>query len=156
MVTRRKPRSTRSARPPARRTEKLQRWLDLLAALLVRQTPAPFETLAADVPAYREARASGGRRARPGAVASASSVSSVSSASVKRMFERDKDELRAFGVPIESVVSDDGATSLYRLRHADFYLPYLSLVSTAGSSQHTSQDHRSVWLSRAGAHRFRA
>ena len=37
MVTRRKPRSTRSAPPPTRRTEKLQRWLDLLAGLLVRQ-----------------------------------------------------------------------------------------------------------------------
>ena len=49
-----------------------------------------------------------------------------------RMFERDKDELRAFGVPIESVTMDDGETHGYRLAAADFYLPYLAFATDTG------------------------
>jgi proteasome accessory factor B len=45
-----------------------------------------------------------------------------------RMFERDKDELRAFGIPIETVTNDQGETLGYRLSSKDFYLPYLALV----------------------------
>ena len=47
---------------------------------------------------------------------------------VRRMFERDKDELKAFGIPIETVrftinyghEQQDG----YRLARKDFHLPY--------------------------------
>jgi len=47
------------------------------------------------------------------------------------MFERDKDELRALGVQIETVpipdVEHDEPATGYRLRPSDFYLPYLEL-----------------------------
>ena len=88
---------------------KLQRWTDLLAALLRYHFPVPFETLRREVPAYARTRAS--------------------TASLMRKFERDKDELRAFGVPIETLVDADGNLSQYRLASKAFYLPYLHLVN---------------------------
>jgi len=89
------------------KSPKLQRWLDLLAALLRRHYPATLEELIPDVPAY----------AAPGQKAE----------SRRRTFERDKDELRGFGVPIETVPGPDGEVKGYQLRVRDFYLPYLTL-----------------------------
>ncbi|HEY9478671.1 MAG TPA: WYL domain-containing protein [Gemmatimonadaceae bacterium] len=94
--------------------EKVQRWMDLLAALLVHRLPTTFEELAKDVPAYADGK--------------------KSKATLMRMFERDKDELRAFGVPIETVKQDDGEPGAYRLRPRDFYLPYLQAVAPGGST----------------------
>jgi len=98
--------------PPDRRLttseQKLQRWVDLLAALLIRHRHAPFDELAKDVPAYDLAN---GQRE-----------------SVLRTFERDKDELRRFGVPIDTVKDADGNTLGYRLERKAFYLPYLMLA----------------------------
>jgi proteasome accessory factor B len=92
---------------------KLQRWIDLLAELLRRSTPATFEDLAREVPAY--------------------DTRGKQKASVLRMFERDKDELRAFGIPIETVELEEGESYGYRLRREDFYMPYLLLASSAGT-----------------------
>lgn len=91
-------------------TSKLQRWLDLLAALLARNAPAPFVDLARDVPGYLGAQPD----------------------SVKRMFERDKRELRELGVPIVSVGDDGDEDTAYQLRRKDFYLPYLAIMSERG------------------------
>jgi proteasome accessory factor B len=88
--------------------------MDLLAALLVHGFPVTFEDLARDVPAYLDGR--------------------KSKATLMRMFERDKDELRAFGVPIETVAADDGEPGAYRLRTRDFYLPYLQAVAPTGKT----------------------
>jgi predicted DNA-binding transcriptional regulator YafY len=90
------------------KSPKIQRWIDLLAALLSRRLPATFEELIRDVPAY----AAGGQ----------------SPETRRRMFERDKDELRANGIPIETVdPPDEGDAQGYQLRTRDFYLPYLAL-----------------------------
>ncbi len=87
---------------------KIQRWIDLLAALLARRYPATFDELIRDVPAYAAGNQSHETR--------------------RRMFERDKDELRAFGIPIETIdPPDDGDAQGYQLRLRDFYLPYLAL-----------------------------
>lgn len=51
------------------------------------------------------------------------------------MFERDKDELRAFGIPIASVISADGDTHGYKLPPTDFYLPYLTLLAEQGGAK---------------------
>jgi predicted DNA-binding transcriptional regulator YafY len=107
--------------PPPDRTltgseQKLQRWVDLLAALLVRQRYATFDDLAKDVPGYDLAR---GQRD-----------------SVMRTFERDKDELRRFGVPIETVPDPDGEPLGYRLQRKAFYLPYLLASANEPKSPH--------------------
>ncbi|HEX5579986.1 MAG TPA: WYL domain-containing protein, partial [Gemmatimonadaceae bacterium] len=91
-----------------RATPKIQRWVDLLAALLRRHFAVTFDELAREVPAYADPAK--GDEAR------------------MRMFERDKDELRDFGIPIVSEASSDGSTHGYRLDKRDFYLPYLSLM----------------------------
>lgn len=98
---------------------KLQRWTDLLAALLRRKFPASFDEFRDEVAGYSR---------RAGEETEASDAPPPNAASVMRMFERDKDELRALGVPLESVKDDDGVPSLYRLASRQFYLPFLQLV----------------------------
>jgi proteasome accessory factor B len=91
---------------------KIQRWIDLLAALLRHHYPVTFEQLIPEVPAYAAEQKEESRR---------------------RTFERDKDELRRFGVPIETVPAADGELQAYRLRIRDFYLPYITLRSQGGA-----------------------
>lgn len=104
---------------------KLQRWIDLLAALLGHRMPVTFAELAKEVPGYLD----------DGSVAAGNP-----SASLKRMFERDKAELLALGVPIESIGEEGSEESAYRVRTKDFYLPYLGIVSARGIEKPTSVD----------------
>ncbi|HVZ76576.1 MAG TPA: WYL domain-containing protein [Gemmatimonadaceae bacterium] len=94
--------------PPASKA-KVQRLVDLLAALLTRR-PLTFAEIAEQVPAYR----------------------GDNKASVKRMFERDKRELRLFGVPISTMGAEGSEDASYRVDARDFYLPYLSVVTPRG------------------------
>ncbi|MBA3672138.1 MAG: WYL domain-containing protein [Gemmatimonadaceae bacterium] len=96
---------------------KLQRWIDLLAALLGHRMPVTFKELAKDVPAY---------------LSDGSVDQGNPSPTLKRMFERDKLELLEFGVPIVSIGEDGSDESAYALRTKDFYLPYLGVVSARG------------------------
>jgi proteasome accessory factor B len=97
--------------PSAKRPAKVQRWVDLITALLRRGSPVSFETLSHEVPAYSNPRQAHDAR--------------------MRMFERDKDELRLMGVPIDTAPDEDGNPTLYLLKSRTFYLPYVS-VSSAG------------------------
>ncbi len=90
--------------------DKLTRWLDLLAALLRRHNGAIFADLRRDVPGYI--------------------AGNIDEQSIMRTFERDKDELRQFGVAIETLKDNDGGDSRYRLRSDAFYLPYLALCES--------------------------
>lgn len=94
---------------------KLQRWIDLLAALLSHRYGATFAELKTLVPAYGEAK---------------------DSATLARMFERDKDELRALGLPIRVRDGDteNGETQRYYMKASEMYLPYLALASRAAGS----------------------
>lgn len=93
---------------------KLQRWIDLVAYLAKRSFPVEKADIWKNVPAY--ARGLDG--------------TAQEKAAVRRTFERDKDELRSMGVPIESVARKtvfgvDEAT--YRLAPG-FRLPVLRLI----------------------------
>lgn len=103
-----------------RASTKLQRWTDLLAALLRRRYPATFEELAPDIPAYSD--------------------SAKKHDALMRMFERDKDELRSFGIAIDTVQFDDGEAVGYKLDRKGFYLPYLSLASGSGKTKPRKPD----------------
>lgn len=94
-----------------RETPKLQRWIDILAALLRHHYGLTLEELVREVPAYAGASAGD---------------------ALARKFERDKKELRSFGVPIETVADPQGESPRYRLRKQDFYLPYLSVAGPDG------------------------
>lgn len=96
---------------------KTQRLLDLIAFLAGRRHPASIEQVMSGVPAYAERWVDGTDRAR---------------ASVRRTFERDKDELRGLGIPIEPEPlpgqnSKEPAQG-YRLARHDLYLPYIRLL----------------------------
>jgi predicted DNA-binding transcriptional regulator YafY len=94
----------------------VQRWIDLIAALLSHRYPRSFLELARDVPAY----------------AGAARADAKQLASIKRTFERDKKELRALGVPLLTQGDDGEEESRYRLATTDFYLPYLSVTTPRG------------------------
>ena len=108
---------------------KIQRWIDLLATLLARRLPATFTELARDVPDYLH---------------DGSVLAGQPSPTLKRMFERDKLELREQGVPIESIGEEGSDNLAYALRHKDFYLPYLGVVSARG----LAQPEKEVWRRR--------
>ncbi|MGH7617897.1 MAG: helix-turn-helix transcriptional regulator [Gemmatimonadaceae bacterium] len=95
---------------------KLQRWIDLLAALLRARYGVTLDELQGEVPAY-------GRDA--------------SRETIERMFERDKDELRALGIPIRVLDEDaeEGEVKRYTVRAREMYLPYLALVSSAPATK---------------------
>jgi predicted DNA-binding transcriptional regulator YafY len=104
---------------------KAQRWVDIIAALLASHFPLTFEQLARDVPAY---------------LADGSVKAGQPSANLKRMFERDKKELRAFGVPIDTKGAEGDQDAAYQLRSADFYLPYLSVITPRGPTRPRASD----------------
>ena len=98
-------------------SNKLHRWLDLLAALLARRAPATFVELAREVPGYHIDDSTADRK---------------STDTLKRMFERDKLELRELGIPIISIGDEGEIETAYQLKRADFYLPYLAIMSDRG------------------------
>jgi proteasome accessory factor BC len=106
---------------------KLQRHLDLIAYLVGRHLPVAIDDIMDGVPSYAEQWASGDATAR---------------ATTRRMFERDKDELRRAGIPLQTIqYSSEYAqaqTEGYLITRRDFYLPYLNLV-TDGSLPEASR-----------------
>ncbi|MEK9736999.1 MAG: WYL domain-containing protein, partial [Candidatus Nanopelagicales bacterium] len=47
----------------------------------------------------------------------------------ERMFERDKEELRGMGVPVETVVSSEGEVEGYRIDAGDYAMPEISFTA---------------------------
>lgn len=94
-----------------RGTPRVVRWVDLLAVLLRSSASVPRDTILRHVPDYARQLAPDGTP--PDALL--------------RKFERDKDELKAFGIPLETTRDDATGSEHYRLRRTDFYLPYLAL-----------------------------
>ena len=99
-------------------TQKVQRWIDLLTTLLSHNFPLTFLELGRGVPQY---------------LADGSVDGGEPSPTLKRMFERDKVELRNMGVPIETIGEEGDEDMRYRLRPGDFYLPYLAVASQRGT-----------------------
>lgn len=97
------------------RMTKTQRWLDLLAFLIGRRLPVTVEQIMEGVPAYARDWEADDDTAR---------------ASVRRKFERDKDELRELGIPLRTLpyAFRGEAQEGYLLERKDFYLPYLRIL----------------------------
>lgn len=115
---------------------KAARWLDLLAFLLQHRFPVTREEIYQAVADYREGAEGADATARE---------------AVRRKFERDKDELRALGIDIETVElpqsAGDESTSGYRLRERDLYLPYLEFRSPSAAERAppSGRPYRSVY-----------
>ena len=85
---------------------KVERVLNLLALLLETTQPLTRDRIVRDVPGYPQ-EVSANRRA----------------------FERDKETLRAMGVPITTAPVGDGSEVGYRVRPEEYYLPDLGLTA---------------------------
>ncbi len=118
------------------RQPKAARWLDLLAYLLEHRFPVTREQVFEHVADYRAA-VDADERTRE---------------SVRRKFERDKDELRALGIEIETVPLPDAAgdepQTGYRLRPREFYLPYFEVEQGVRSPSAPYQGLRRIALKR--------
>jgi len=88
-------------------SDRTERLLNLVLCLTSTQRPVPRETLRAVVPGYSE---------------------SASDTSFQRMFERDKDDLRTLGIPVETVSTSEGEVVGYLIAHDSFWLPELNLT----------------------------
>lgn len=109
------------------RSTKLQRWLDLIACLVGRRYPITVDEVFERVPAY---------------VPATETDDQIALDSSRKMFERDKKELRELGIPIETVdFTVEGETDQgYRLTSRDFYLPYLRLAGASGEPRPSDVD----------------
>lgn len=91
----------------AERVDRTERLLNLVIALLAAQRALPRQVIRSQVPGYSQA---------------------ASDSSFERMFERDKDELRSMGIPIETVIEDTGEVLGYRIRHESYALEPIDLT----------------------------
>lgn len=87
-------------------TDRTERLLNLVICLLGTQRPVSRAALRESIPGY----------------ADASSLDAF-----ERMFERDKDELRQMGIPVETVTNAQGEVEGYRIDPDDYAMPSLSL-----------------------------
>ncbi len=107
-------------RTDPRANAKLQRWIDLLAALLSHHFGITFERIRREVPGYAP---------------DPEKSQAANDAAIARMFERDKNDLRASGFPIVSKLNTEGEDLGYTIDPREVYLPYLTLASAAGRSR---------------------
>lgn len=125
--------------PGTRQPTKLQRWIDLVACLAKRQFPLERAEIWSQVPAYSHGL----------------DGSAQQKATVRRTFERDKDELRSLGVPIESVVQRKhfGAEEVVAYRLAPGYrLPVLQLLQADRPAEPDASPSGTAGRARLGLH----
>ncbi|MGH2812839.1 MAG: helix-turn-helix transcriptional regulator [Actinomycetota bacterium] len=97
-------------------TSKVERLVNLTAFLLDARRPVSADEIRSKLPGYGQ----------------------ESKESFKRMFERDKEELREMGIPVESVVTDPfEETRGYRVIPERYYLPDIDL---------TREEMAALWL----------
>ncbi len=111
--------------------KKLQRWMDIVTALLQRRKGAiTFEQLRADVAAY---------------------TGDADPETVRRMFERDKEELRALGVPLIQAEVGDNDQIGYMLKAEQFFMPYITILQELHDSTTAQVDAPGYRTMLAGA-----
>jgi predicted DNA-binding transcriptional regulator YafY len=90
--------------------DRTERLLNLLFALMASSRPVPKHVLRDAIEAYKD---------------------SPSEEAFERMFERDKDELRSMGVPVETVEGADGVGGIegYRVAADDYALPAVDFTA---------------------------
>jgi proteasome accessory factor B len=90
--------------------DRTERLLNLLFALMASSRPVPKHVLRDAIEAYKD---------------------SPSEEAFERMFERDKDELRSMGVPVETVEGADGVGGIegYRVAADDYALPEVDFTA---------------------------
>jgi proteasome accessory factor B len=88
-------------------TDRTERLLNLVICLLGAQRPVSRAALREGIPGYGE---------------------SASDDAFERMFERDKDELRQMGIPVDTVVNAQGEVEGYLIDHEAYAMPAVALT----------------------------
>ena len=89
------------------RVDRTERLLNLVIALMGTTRALSRQVIRTKVPGYAQA---------------------ATESAFERMFERDKDELRSMGIPIETVVEDTGEVLGYRIRRESYAMEPLDLT----------------------------
>jgi proteasome accessory factor B len=89
------------------RVDRTERLLNLVLCLMATQGAVTRNDIQRQIPGYGD---------------------SVSPTAFERMFERDKEELRSMGIPIETVVDASGEVQGYRIPRESYVLPDLDLT----------------------------
>ena len=89
------------------RTDRTERLLNLVLCLLGSRQPVSRGSIRAVVPGYGDA---------------------ASDEAFERMFERDKDELRGMGVPVETVITPAGEVEGYRIDTSRYAMPEVAFT----------------------------
>lgn len=90
------------------KTDRTERLLNLVLCLLGARVPVGRAAIRNAVPGYE---------------------STSSDEAFERMFERDKDELRAMGIPVETVISAAGETEGYRIDSTHYAMPAIAFTA---------------------------
>ena len=92
---------------PADRTQRTERLLNLVICLMASRVAVPRAEIQRQIPGY---------------------ATSATSAAFERMFERDKDELRSMGIPVETVHDALGEVSGYRILPETYVLEQIDFT----------------------------
>jgi proteasome accessory factor B len=92
----------------ADRVDRTERLLNLVVCLMATRTPVSRERIFEVIPGYQDAQ---------------------SPAALERMFERDKDDLRGLGVPLQTVLNAHGEVDGYRIALDEYVMPVMNLTS---------------------------
>jgi len=92
--------------------DRTERLFNLVLALTSTARPIPRETLRSLIEGYAD---------------------STSDAAFERMFERDKDELRSLGIPVETVTTGEGEVLGYVIPRDDYRLPSIRFTNAQWS-----------------------
>lgn len=95
------------------RVDRTERLLNLLFCLMASRIPVRRSAIESAIPGYSDA---------------------ASPAAFERMFERDKDELRSMGIPIETVLDANGDVDGYVIRRDAYALPEIELTAAERSA----------------------
>lgn len=97
----------------ASRVDRTERLLNLVVCLMATRYAVSRERIVEVVPGYAQA---------------------PSGAALERMFERDKDELRALGIPIETVLDVNGEVEGYRIESDRYSMPDIHFTADERSA----------------------
>ena len=89
------------------RIDRTERLLNLVIGLMATHAAVPRAQIQREIPGYSDAASAG---------------------AFERMFERDKDELRSMGIPIETVVDSSGEVQGYRIPRESYVLEGIDLT----------------------------
>ncbi len=90
------------------RVDRTERLLNLVICLMASRAPVPRAEIRTRIPGYDSA---------------------ASDAAFERMFERDKDELRSMGIPVETILDAGGEVQGYRIPPEHYSMPAIDLTA---------------------------